>query len=71
MHTICILYSSIFFALHVSGAFCTHRQEHKLQSTAIGMCNGFGMLIHWSSYWLGHPHTKSVRISQPVPAPKD
>jgi hypothetical protein len=38
------------FALHVSGAICTHPQEHKLQSTAIGMCNGYGMLIHWSRY---------------------
>jgi hypothetical protein len=54
---ICILYSSLFLALHVSGAFCTHPQEHKLQRTAIGVCNGFGMLIHWSRYWLGHPHT--------------
>jgi hypothetical protein len=26
---ICILYSCIF-ALHVSGAICTHPQEHKL-----------------------------------------
>jgi hypothetical protein len=34
---ICILYSSIFFALHVSGATCTHPQEHKLQRTAIGV----------------------------------
>jgi hypothetical protein len=25
------------FALHVSGAIFTHPQEHKLQSTAIGM----------------------------------
>jgi hypothetical protein len=50
---ICILYSSIFLALYVSGAICTHPQEHKLQRTAIGVCNGFGMLIHWSRYWLG------------------
>jgi hypothetical protein len=27
------------FAVHVSGAICTHLQDHKLQSTAIGMCN--------------------------------
>jgi glycosylphosphatidylinositol transamidase (GPIT) subunit GPI8 len=70
------------FALHVSGAICTHPQECKLQSTAIGMCNSYGMLIHWSRYWLGHPHTfnavkfglvraKSVRVSQPLPAPMD
>jgi hypothetical protein len=59
----CILYSSIFFALHVSGAICTHPQEHKLQSTAIGVCNVYGIFIHWSRYWLGHLHT--VRVSQP------
>jgi hypothetical protein len=39
-----------FFALHVSDAICTHPQEHKLQRTAMGMCNGYGMLIHWSRY---------------------
>jgi hypothetical protein len=55
------------FALHVSGAICTHHQEHKLQNTAICVCNGYGMLIHWSMYWLGH----TVRVSQPVPAPMD
>jgi hypothetical protein len=32
------------FAVHVSGAICTHPLEHKLQSTAIGVCNGYGML---------------------------
>jgi hypothetical protein len=40
------------FALHISGAICTHPQKHKLCSTAIGVCNGYGMLIHWSSYLL-------------------
>jgi hypothetical protein len=54
-----------YFALQVSGAICTHPQEHKMQSTAVGVCNGYGMLIHWSRYWLGHP------VSQPVPAPMD
>jgi hypothetical protein len=39
---ICTLYFARF-ALHVSGAVCTHHQEHKLQSTAIGMRNGYGM----------------------------
>jgi hypothetical protein len=52
-----ILYSSLFLALHVLGAISTHPQEHKLQCIAIGVCNGYGMLIHWSRYWLGHPHT--------------
>jgi hypothetical protein len=33
------------FAVHVSGAIRTHSQEHTLQRTAIGMCNGYGMLI--------------------------
>jgi hypothetical protein len=42
-----ILCSSIFIALHVSGAIYTHPQEHKLQRTAIGVRNGFGMLIHY------------------------
>jgi hypothetical protein len=48
------------FALHVSGAICTHPQEHKLQSTALGVCNVCDMLVHWKSYWLGHPHTRNV-----------
>jgi hypothetical protein len=39
---VCVLYFSIF-ALHVSGAICTHQQEHKLQSRAVGMCNFYGM----------------------------
>jgi hypothetical protein len=65
------------FALHVAGAICIHPQEHKLQSAVIGVCNGYGMLIYWSRYWLGHPHTcfavkfGRVRVSQPVPAPID
>jgi hypothetical protein len=45
------------FPLHVLGAICTHPHEQKLQSTAIGVCNVYGMSIHWSRYWLGHPHT--------------
>jgi hypothetical protein len=48
------------FAVHVSGAICTHPQEHKLQNAVIGVCNGYGMLIHWSKYWLEHPHTFST-----------
>jgi hypothetical protein len=43
-------------ALHVSGAICTHPQEHKLQSTALGVCNGCCMLVHWSRYWLASPN---------------
>jgi hypothetical protein len=39
---ICIRYF-IVYALHVSAAVFTHHQEHKLQSTAIGMRNGYGM----------------------------
>jgi hypothetical protein len=72
-----------FLALHVSAAICTHPQKHKLQRTAIGVCNVFGMLIHLSRYWLGHTYTVSVvrfelqsesdpvRVSQPVPAQID
>jgi hypothetical protein len=48
------------FALHVSGAIYTHPQEHKLQSTAIGVRNGCGLLVRWSRYWLGHPHSFST-----------
>jgi hypothetical protein len=49
---ICILYSSLFLALHVSGAICTHSQEHKLQSTAIGMCNLWkAEVIHSIKRW--------------------
>jgi hypothetical protein len=44
---ICILYSSLFLALHVSGAICTHPQESEPD------------------------RAKSVRVSQPVPAPID
>jgi hypothetical protein len=25
------------------------------------VCNGYGMLIHWSRYWLGHTHTVLAR----------
>jgi hypothetical protein len=57
---VCIIYSSLFFDLHISGAICTHPQENKLQRTAIGVCNGFGMLILWSRYWLAHDHTFST-----------
>jgi hypothetical protein len=49
------------FAVHVSGAICAHPQEHNLQSTAIGM------LIHWTESELDR--AKSMRVSQPVPAP--
>jgi hypothetical protein len=39
---VCTLYFTIF-AVHDSGVICTHHQEHKLQSTAIGIRNGYGM----------------------------
>jgi cytochrome b561 len=38
-----MLYFTIL-ALHVSGAICTHNQEHKLQSTAVGTCDWYGVL---------------------------
>jgi hypothetical protein len=31
MYFLCILYSSLFLALHVSGAICTHPQEHNCE----------------------------------------
>jgi hypothetical protein len=44
MHTdfLCILYYTIL-SLQVSSAICTHLQEHKLQSTAIGTCDRYGV----------------------------
>jgi hypothetical protein len=45
MHTdfLCILYYTIL-ALHVSGTICTHHQEHKLQSIALGLHDCYGVL---------------------------
>jgi hypothetical protein len=40
---ICILYYTIL-ALRASGAFCTHHQEYKLQSTAVGTRDCYGVL---------------------------
>jgi hypothetical protein len=39
---VCIFCLTIF-ALHVSGAVYTHNQEHKLQSTAMGVHEYYGM----------------------------
>jgi hypothetical protein len=47
MHTdLYVFFISLYFALHVSGAVCTHHQEHQLQSTVIGMRNVYGSLVH-------------------------
>jgi hypothetical protein len=43
MACLCILYFNIL-ALHVSGASYTHYQEHKLQSTAVGTCDCYGVV---------------------------
>jgi hypothetical protein len=43
MGFVCILYF-IILALHVLGAICSHYQEHKLQSTAIGKRDSYGVL---------------------------
>jgi hypothetical protein len=45
MHTdfLCVLYYTVL-ALHVSGAICTHHQEHKLQSTAVSTRDCYGVL---------------------------
>jgi hypothetical protein len=40
---LCILYFTIL-ALHVLGAICTHNQEHKLQSTAVGTRDCYSVL---------------------------
>jgi hypothetical protein len=40
---LCILYYTVF-ALHVSGAICIHHQGHKLQSTAVGTRDCYGVL---------------------------
>jgi hypothetical protein len=32
-------------ALHVLGAICTHHQEHKLQSRAVGVRDCYGVLV--------------------------
>jgi hypothetical protein len=43
MDFICIHYHTIN-DLHVSGAICTHHQEHKLQSTSVGTRDCYGVL---------------------------
>jgi hypothetical protein len=40
---LCILYYTTL-ALHVLDAICTHHQEHKLQSTAVGTHDCYGVL---------------------------
>jgi hypothetical protein len=50
-----IFYSSIFLLYMFRVLFAPI-----LRSTAIGMCKIYGMLIHWSRCWLGHPHTLST-----------
>jgi hypothetical protein len=49
---VCIFYFTIF-AEHVSGAICTHPQEHKLQSTSIGVCNLWKAEVINSIKWCG------------------
>jgi hypothetical protein len=49
---VCILYSSIFLLYMFRVLFATHPQEHKLQRTAIGVCNGYGVLVHWDTLTL-------------------
>jgi hypothetical protein len=44
MHTDFLCVYSTILALHVSGAICTHHQEHKLQSTAVGTRDCYGVL---------------------------
>jgi hypothetical protein len=44
MHTDFYVFFITLFSLHVSGAICTYHQEHKLQSTAVGMRDCYGVL---------------------------
>jgi hypothetical protein len=36
------IYSTVL-AVHVLDAICTHRQEHKLPSIAVGTCDCYGV----------------------------
>jgi hypothetical protein len=68
---LCILYFTIN-ALHVSGAICTHHQEDKQQSTAVGTCDCYGVLevgqstgagCGWDTLTLT---TRSVDVTSPT-----
>jgi hypothetical protein len=45
-HGIFYVFFITLFALHVSGAICTHHQEHKLQSTAVRTRYCYGIYIY-------------------------
>jgi hypothetical protein len=69
-----VFFIPLYFALSVSGAICTHPQEHKLRRTAIGMCNGYEQVLYgtpsqFSTVKSELDRAKSVRVSQPLPAP--
>jgi hypothetical protein len=54
---------SLFLSIFSStccGCYLHPSSGAQTAAAAIGVCNGFGMLIHWSRYWLGHPHTFSM-----------
>jgi hypothetical protein len=53
---LCILYF-IILAVHVSGAICTHHQERRLQSSAVGTCDCYGVLGVGQSIGHTHAHT--------------
>jgi hypothetical protein len=63
--TLYVFFIPLYFSVHVSGAFCTHHQEHILQRTTIGMCDVYSMLINWSKFGLQFELDlgKSVRVS--------
>jgi hypothetical protein len=45
--------------LHPSSGAPTVAYSHR----CVCVCNSFGVLIHWSRYWLGHPRTfTTVRL---------
>jgi hypothetical protein len=47
MYFLYVFFIPLYFSSTCFGCYCTHPQEHKLQLTAIGVCNGFGMLIQY------------------------
>jgi hypothetical protein len=60
MYFLMYFYSSLFLALHVSSAASIVRSTSAAYSHRY--VYGFGKLVHWSRYWLGHPHTFSMVI---------
>jgi hypothetical protein len=62
MEFLCILYFTIL-ALHVSGANCTHHQEHKLQSAAVGTRGCYGNIYKYITKMYGTMNIKLLGIT--------